>query len=158
MINANPKKKIEGVIPPLFDRLMDLDPFNPDDDSRYLLLDFESLEKSVIEEVELILNTRRSAKTLELDTFYVLPQHFGMADFSWFDPESELSRHHLAQEITKTLEHFEPRLQNIATKIYSLHPHTLALTAEIAGDLKIRNATKRIIFPVKLDSVSKLSI
>jgi predicted component of type VI protein secretion system len=65
MKNINKKnfqKPLVGAHAPLFDRLIDENPAELEDAYSISVLDFEGLKESIIHEIEILLNTRPTAK------------------------------------------------------------------------------------------------
>lgn len=151
--------KIKGAYPPLFDRLTDNDPTTLSENIHDVLLDFEGLKASVEDELTMILNTRHSSKdkakeaTYDSLSDYVLPQFYGLSDFSWFEVSSLAGRQNMAEEIAQTIEHFEPRFKNVSVKIIDINPHTLALEARLDGDITLGSFSKKVSFPILLENL-----
>jgi type VI secretion system protein ImpF len=150
--------KKAGAPAPLFDRLCDFDLQNSVESPSFNALDFEQLKESILNELVLILNTRHSAKRrAEKDqsgiSDYILPQFFGLSDFSWFDINSELGQSQMAQEIEETIAHFEPRLKNVHVVITEIDKRTLALHAVISGDVILNQQKERVSLPITLEGL-----
>jgi type VI secretion system protein ImpF len=158
--NTNFQKttKKAGAPAPLFDRLCDFDLQSAVENPNFQTLDFDQLKESILDELILILNTRHSAKRrVEKDqaglSDYILPQFFGLSDFSWFNTNSELGQSQMAQEIEETIAHFEPRLKNIHVAITDIDKRTLALHAVISGDVTLNQQKERMSMPIILEGL-----
>lgn len=150
-----------GVLAPLFDRLIDLEPYIASEPSSYQILGPEELKESVQRELEMILNTRPTVTRPPEDghddviSDFAFPQFFGLRDFSWFDGGSQSGRIRIGTEIERVVSYYEPRLKNIKTRV-SKHPQdSLSLVAEISGDLKIGEVTERFTFPITMHNLLK---
>lgn len=107
---------IAGARALLFERLVDQQPHQREEAQPFRVLTRAALRESVRREVERLLNTRCPFP----DGF--LPGErtvidYGLADFSALSPASEPDRRLLAQELTRAIEAYEPRLQHVRVLI-----------------------------------------
>ncbi|MBY0264658.1 MAG: type VI secretion system baseplate subunit TssE [Holosporales bacterium] len=138
-------------LPPFFDRLS-LNGTN--------FLDEEGIKESVKEELSRLLNTRlghgrvqmEEAFTREEDgiTTYLLPDLFGIEDFSSFSVEnSEWSS--LERQIEKACSAYEPRLKKTKITILKDTVEVGKLFISLSGDLLLGERTIHLSFPLVIE-------
>jgi type VI secretion system lysozyme-like protein len=154
MINL--KKTKNKSYTPLFDRLIDDHIYVIDDTHDFSLLDNNGLYESIMRELNIILNTRTTAKSpAEEDDFqggsdYDLPIYFGLNDFSWFDSSQEFYLYQIASKIETVIKRFEPRLKEPMAKIEKINRGELGMNVTISGYIKSGDATSKMSFPITI--------
>jgi len=153
-------KAIEtGAQVPLFDRLVDHEPHVKSEEASHFILTPERLYESIQRELELILNTRTTAKreadpdSPEILSDYKLPKFFGLQDFSWMNQASDFGRRKMARTIEDVISHFEPRLKNVTVKIEKIHKNTLSIEVHVHGDIQIETYRERVMFPMVIENI-----
>lgn len=147
-----------GAIAPLFDRLENLNPLDLDSGKDARFLTFDGLSESIMNNLDQILNTRRTAghdafnratsANVEPISDYAFPDFFGLSDFSFFDGATDIGRRQMAKEITSVITYFEPRLHNPTVTIRRIRDNTLSAFADITGDVPFGVHMTRVTFPI----------
>lgn len=158
MKHLDPKTRIMA---PLFDRLTDHEPDNPSGEKdpfrSYTRKDFEA---SIQREVSLILNTRERRiirHSNEHDDPYAedLPGYFGLPDFASFDTTSELGRDHIALEVEKTIERYEPRLKDVEVHVLGYDRKKQSLSLTVGASLVAFPEDPKFVFPVNIEHLDE---
>ena len=141
-------RKVE-VLTPLFDRLVDRDPFLRREVRPMRTLDRRGLKESVRRELEQLFNTRCPvpAHRLRLRERSVID--YGIPDFSTFSARRFEDRARLADVLRRAIEAFEPRLASVRVHV-DASEDDMSLTAVIEADLIVENVTEPVSFETVL--------
>ncbi|MFN7662504.1 MAG: type VI secretion system baseplate subunit TssE [Alphaproteobacteria bacterium] len=153
-----PPKKWEslGGPVPLFDRLIDLHPDEPEEAISLLNYTKEQLVESIIREASALLNTRCQTPYKIYDEMepssltYGVPELYGLFDSSYADPSRSEDQIKLCRFIATTLGMFDKRLQNIEVTIDKYDQSNQKAYISIKADLKIGKMVDSIVFPVQI--------
>lgn len=144
------------IAAPLFDRLIDEDPSNPDEAQPLKAYTIEETIESIGQELGRLLNTRTStvpysiyASREELNT-PDLSNQYGLPDFSTYDVTNVLSAQRLIRQISRLVEHYESRLTKVSVKILGLDANK-KLLVEISGLLYTYPTAERFTFNVEME-------
>lgn len=130
---------------PLFDRLVDSNPFERE--ARPLrTLDRAGLKQSVRRELELLFNTRSSTPG---PPFSVVD--YGIPDFGTFSPRNPDDRNRLADVLRRAATVFEPRLQEVRVYVAPIDNDAMNLRAMIEGVLLIDGVREPVSFEAGVD-------
>ncbi len=143
----NHKDRKESAIP-LFDRLC----LDKDEE---MIVNFDEFKDSVQRELEVILNTRPTAKEWDFTPvtepiLRSLPDYFGLRDFTFQQASHDLGRQQIAQEIKRVIQFYEPRLNNVYVKFNLVSPHYPSVLVSITGDISYGNLKERASFPLQI--------
>lgn len=145
-----------GAPIPLFERLIDMSPDEPEEvPSKRFYNQFELIQ-SIEREVFRILNTRSTAKYDEFDDLIAsrenigLVQLYGLADFSQFDGTNSGHRPRIARLCEISISVFEPRLKNVKVTILDFDKQAQALIASISATISISKFQQEITFPMTI--------
>ena len=150
-----------GALPPLFDRLHNQE-VTPEG-SLYVeeIMTIEALQNSIMNELQTVLNTRQSAILLPQEdnknlgySDFSMPQYFGLGDFSHFDPSNKVGQQRMIKQLTKTIQHFEPRIKNVRVKVQFVNIKKDSAILYIDGDVTLNNLTQRLSFPITVNTLS----
>jgi type VI secretion system protein ImpF len=138
-----------NVRSPLFDRLVDGDPFEAE--ARPLrTLDRAGLRQSVRRELELLFNTRSQlpAHRIPLQRSVI---DYGIPDFGTFSPRNPDDRDLLADTLRRTASAYEPRLSEIRVHIDPIENDPLHLRATIEAMLVVEGVREPVSFEASMD-------
>lgn len=116
MASSEPDRRVRLSV---LDRLIDEEPDRPTDPIGGWEDSVARHKAAVLRDLEWLLNTRRTPETAPED----LPEvrrslyHYGLPDLSSLSADSTADRRHLLREVERTLERFEPRLENIRVTV-----------------------------------------
>jgi type VI secretion system lysozyme-like protein len=142
-------RKVE-VRTPLFDRLVDRDPFLRREVRPMRTLDRRGLKESVRRELEQLFNTRCPIPTHRLRLRERSVIDYGIPDFSTFSPRRFDDRTRLADVLRRAIEAFEPRLASVRVHVDAVGGDDMALVAVIEADLIVENVTEPVSFETVL--------
>ena len=157
--NATNKFKTlsQGALAPLFDRLIDTDPGRIDENPSSYILTPQALQQSVFQHLEIVLNTRPTAKNhynmLEDQNTINLPTSFGLREFSWADASRQFTLNQIKIEIERVIMRYEPRLTQVNVTILGRDATTLGLSIVIRGQLQTGDDHKRVHFPMMIEHI-----
>ncbi|HQS84772.1 MAG: hypothetical protein B7Y25_07605 [Alphaproteobacteria bacterium 16-39-46] len=152
------KWKKEGSFVPLFMKLQDLNVDQEKEAPPLRYLSKEELQASVIREISNLLNTRVTLPSLVFDSliqndkFKGYPELYGLPDFSYFDVTNQATWSHYTFLIKTSIEHYEPRLNNVVVVLEKFVPSSQTLKAMISGDLLINEMVEPLSFSISLTS------
>jgi type VI secretion system protein ImpF len=147
------KHASRGVLPPLFDRIID-DPMGMQIPKQFLPP--EDLRASIISELSLILNTRCTVRKviyedhLENIPLFGLPDFFGLADYSGVEGANSQEWPKMARFIETTIQAAEPRLENVRVSVEKYDSFTQTLSIMVYASVKQTPELKDIHFPLTL--------
>ena len=150
----------EGSFVPLFIKLQDLNPDENTESPPLRTFSVEDLQRSVITEIQNLLNTRVKLPKnffetlIQDDSTKGFPELYGLPDFSFFDVTNQGTWENYAFLIKYAITRYEPRLTNIFVKLQHFDDATQTLSAAIKGDLLINNVVQSFSFSVTLTKPS----
>jgi type VI secretion system protein ImpF len=104
----------EGCLAPLFERLTD----PPSGSGTVRVLDHEGLRRSILRELQWLLNTRSARSALHDDT--AIPWttiHYGVSDYSAYCTARAADHAALAKALVTAIAAFEPRLHGVKVAV-----------------------------------------
>ena len=144
-------KPILGLRVPLFDRLADSAPEVRKEHTPLRIYDRAALFASIARDLGRLLNTR---STLPQNTAQLTVLDYGIPDFSHISAADELAQRALAETIRQTIQHFEPRLEEVVVTFAPDPRSALQLLASISGKVHLSTHTEPITFSVLRESSS----
>jgi type VI secretion system lysozyme-like protein len=157
MKNMQQTKINRGVIPPLFDRIVD---DRRGEKQGAQLLNTQELKDSIIHELSIILNTRCTVRKaiyedhIETIPFFGSPDFFGLNDSNSFDGSNTDDWPRTARFIETAIRAAEPRLTNIHVQVDRYDGVGQALYITVFAIMKERHLHKEIQFPLTLNNMS----
>ena len=158
--NNNKKKKHmikQGAPMPLFDRLIDLDPDQQDEDTVSTVLSFEELEESIARELANIFDSRIGSD-VDLPTGKVtpeslLPEQFGIRDFAGMFTQSDSGKREISSHVREAILRFEPRLLNPKVQMVSAAKDRFDVELAISGEIQIDDTRRPLSFPMVINNI-----
>lgn len=136
---------------PLFDRLVDLEPHQPDEERPLRTLTSEGLHASIQKEVSQLLNTRCTTPLEELEARGWTVLDYGLPDYSAWYTRSTDDQSRLEDLIRRTIEAFEPRLAQPSVRLLERVEGERTLFFEIQGAIRIGQTFEPVSFPLALN-------
>ena len=143
----------ENLHASILDRLVDFEPQTSHESVQYRLLNIGQIKKSVIRDLENLLNARRciisppaSFKELNNSLFV-----YGLRDFTSSNPNSQPVRVQLRQDVEKTIARFEPRLKNVSVRFENASKKDRAVRFRISAMLVVEPITEPVSFDTLFD-------
>ena len=136
---------------PLFDRLVDREPWVPREVWPQRTLDEEGLLASVRREAERLLSTRCALPLLEAEA---LPPHersaidYGLPDLGSLHPDDPGARERLAGVLARALSAFEPRLRQVRVSVERFSTEERWVDATVHALLVKGRLTEPVSFPI----------
>jgi type VI secretion system protein ImpF len=172
---ADPKL-IVGARPLLFDRLIDFDRIEDEEQSPQLtdgderkrrvrwardererplqFLDQRQLKTSVRRELERLLNTRCSIPLHRLAEEERSVVNYGIPDFSSLSRDNADDRALIGSIVGQTITAFEPRLRQVSVEVLPVSQTESSLQLNINAELRVGAFSEPVSFPVTLNSKS----
>ena len=156
-----PQKKV-GVVAPLFDRLVDLEPHIPSEPTPWGYLSKEEYKLSIKKELEALLNTRlprpyslgdvssEQENAVSPQLAYGMPADYGLQDTIAFDGMSKSAWTQIGATFEAAILRFEPRLRHPRVQVDSYDNATQKLTLMVSGAVQLDEQIERVFFPVTL--------
>ena len=140
-----------GSRAPLFDRLIDARPREPEELRPARVLGRSELLESIRRELARVLNTRcsESIETLKGQPRTVV--NFGLPDFFTLSPTSDRDRQRLATLIADAVRVYEPRLQSPAVDITSDPSRSRELVVVVHGTLFVDDLPEPVSFALRIE-------
>ena len=138
----------DNVRAALFDRLIDLDPKVPREPRPFRTMNVKELYKSVLEELNRLLNSKCPLTFDELENRERTAVDYGVPDFSAFNPQSLDDQRALAKNIKNTIKAYEHRLENVRVKTEKFFHNEKALLVKIEGVLAFETVREPVSFPL----------
>ena len=146
--------RVQGLTGLLFDRLVDNNRDVLEEDPQTYILTKAQHKASIVQQLTLLLNCRRTNKYLkqsDLDDLTNGPfQDYGLNDLMWLQISNEHNLNHLAQDIEKTIAKYEPRLTSIKVVIVGRNPKQTRLTIHIQASMCFNHEREQVHFPLIL--------
>ncbi len=138
-----------GLEAPLFERLVDREPFVPTEPRPRRALSRDELRESIHTEVARLLNTRCAYSLDDLVGRERTVLEYGLPDLSNYYAGNEEDYVVLVGAIREAIEAFEPRLKEVQVEIGALDMRHQTLTVAIAGKM----GSEAFIEPVRFTVV-----
>ena len=136
---------------PLFDRLVEIEPFEPREKSLLGALDHPALRESVRRELERLLSTRSSLpvdRLLERPELTVL--EYGIPDLSAYSAGNAEDQGLLTGIVARAVAAFEPRLREVRVSVVAVEDEQRKLRLRIGGVLSAGEIAQPVSFPALL--------
>ncbi|PQO38939.1 type VI secretion system baseplate subunit TssE [Blastopirellula marina] len=152
MSRGNPDE--EPLMPSVFDRLIDNDPFNSREAPHSQTQTMREIRESVMRDLENLLNTRWRCKSWppqlnELNNSLI---NYGIPDFSSIDLSSDMDRDSLREAIEFAIRTFETRFVSVHVEIpEKSRSEDRTLHFIIRAELHATPAPEPIVFDSKLE-------
>lgn len=149
----------EPLMPSVFDRLIDDDPYNSRETPRSQTQTMREIRESVMRDLENLLNTRWRCKSWPpqlkgLDNSLV---NYGIPDFSSIDMSSDMDRDSLWEAIEVAIRTYETRFVSVAVEIpKKRNALDRTLHFVIRAELHATPAPEPIVFDSKLEPSDQL--
>lgn len=140
----------EEVRAPLFDRLVDLEPWVPREPRPQRTLDRAALRESIRRELTMLFNTRCPLPTDRLEDRPLTVLEYGVPDFSGFSPRNVEDRRRLATLLTRAVAAYEPRLARVWVEVEATSGDDTALACTVCGELRVDGVAEPVAFPTLL--------
>jgi type VI secretion system protein ImpF len=139
----------------ILDRLIDTQPEVSTEPAQRRALSFEEGKKSVMRDLENLLNTKSSVD--EVPPAYRQVEHslfvYGLPDFTSLNPKNKRVRQQILEDLERAVTLFEPRLQNVVIKMeQSKDKSNRSLKFKIAGMLVLDPLSQPIQFDTYFDT------
>ncbi len=147
-------RALVGSPVPLFDRLVDGEPERRYEERPLRVLTGPELVESVERELNRLLNTRGSRRSVKLPPDQRTVLDYGLPDFSGRFSGSEVDRQWLAEQVVETIRAFEPRLHEPVAEVLPRDPSSGAegVRLEIGGEVRQGTFMEPVSFPLTIES------
>jgi type VI secretion system protein ImpF len=137
----------------LLDRLIDREPGTSHEPVQNRIPTFAQIRKSVMRDLENLLNTRRNIQPVPDANVHLSSSLFtyGLGDFTSLNPRSPSVRIQIRQEIERTISLFEPRLKNLAVRFDLPGDNERTLRFRVTALLVVTPLTEPVAFDTYLD-------
>ena len=137
----------------VLDRLIDNDPGVSHEPVQYRLLDIRQIRRSVIRDLENLLNSRRFILSIpgefkEVNNSLLV---YGLRDFTSLDPRNPGIKQRLRNEVKQTISRFEQRLKNVTVHIETQEGNERNIRFRITGMLVVDPIREPITFDTFFD-------
>lgn len=137
----------------VLDRLIDNDPGVSNEPVQYGLLDIRQIRRSVIRDLENLLNSRRFILSIpsefkEVNNSLLV---YGLRDFTSFDPRNPSIKQRLRNEVKQTISRFEQRLKNVTVRIETQEGNERNIRFRITGMLVVGPIREPVAFDTFFD-------
>lgn len=139
-------RNIEGALSPLFDRLSGKESVGREDAS-LRILDRRALRKSVLDDVLRLLNSRSTPERETPPGAGGTVLDYGIPDFSWATPTSELDGQRLAEMIARKVAAYEPRLTDVRAAVTNVGVPK-GMTVSLTACLRVGSVYEPVTFPL----------
>lgn len=136
---------------PLFDRLVDWEPWKVREVPPRRTLDRKGLKESVRRELERLFNTRSplpASRLAEMAPEDRTVADYGIPDPASFAPANPEDRREIAELLRRCVVAYEPRLSHVAVEARTIADEPAALIFALGGALVIDGVPKPITFPI----------
>ncbi len=139
-----------NVRSPLFDRLIDGNPFERSEARPLRTLDLAGLKQSVRRELEVLFNTRSQPRAHRIPIQRSVID-YGIPDFGTFSPRNADDRDRLADTLRRAASAYEPRLKEIRVRIDPIENDAMHLRATIEAMLVVEGVQEPVSFEASMD-------
>lgn len=138
----------------LLDRLIDNDPSQTVESSSQRNITFREIKKSVIRDIENLLNSKRNITPVPNACPEVKQSVFtyGLKDYSADSPNSAFFRTTLLKDIRNTLTQFEPRLKNTVITFETTSGKVRTINFRISGILVVDPIKEAVVFDTNFNA------
>jgi type VI secretion system protein ImpF len=140
-----------GSPAPLFDRLIDTRPREPEEARPHRVLARAELLESVRRELVRVLNTRCSESIEELKGQPRTVVNFGLPDFFALSPSSDRDRQRLASLIADAVRVYEPRLRSPAVDVVFEPSRSRELVVIVHGSVLVDDLPEPVSFALTIE-------
>jgi type VI secretion system protein ImpF len=143
-----------NITPSIIDRLVDLDPRNPNEAAKSRLQGLRELKQSVRRDIECLLNARISDHDLPEDMEEIRKSlmYYGVPDFTGVGAKDPGEQMRMTEAIQKAIEIFEPRFVGLKVSLEPVNELDKQLRFRIEADLNIEPAPEPVVFDTVLQS------
>jgi type VI secretion system protein ImpF len=145
-------RTVEATRPLLFERLAGDYPDLPGGLPASGLYGKPELLASIERELGNLFNTRAPVDVATLDQRWRTTIDYGIPDLSLYGVGEGLARLSLAEQLTRAVEAYEPRLMQPAIEVVPHPERERQLVAVIAGTIQLDSITERVSFRIDLPS------
>lgn len=139
----------------IFDRLVDLEPLNPEDEHRQKqTFNKKELIDSVLQELGRLFNTRSPVPPEKLEPGDRSVLDYGIPDFSALKAKSPDDQRKVAQLLKETIESYEPRLKRVRVSLDESNRIENRIGLIIEADLVAGSVSEPILFPIVIQQLS----
>ena len=110
-------RRLPGARALLFERLVDLDPRQADEQDPARVLDPQALRQSVRRELERLLNTRSPLPAEALEGRERTTLEYGVPDFGHLQTRDTGAHRRIAEEVRRAVAAYEPRLRQVKVTV-----------------------------------------
>jgi len=144
------------IRPSLLDRLVDTAPGEAADPSVGLAESKARFERSVLRDLEWLLNTRRTLHpgTRAHPELRRSVHNYGVPDVTSLSADSQDSRGYLVERVREAIRVFEPRLRDVDVELQSGEKGDRSVRIRIEGTLLMEDDAERIVFDTVLETTS----
>jgi type VI secretion system lysozyme-like protein len=139
---------------PLFDRLVDLEPWTPREVHPRSGLDAESLRESIRRELECLLGTRCTLTLEEAEAMQPRDRSvldYGLPDLGSLTLVVPADQARLAGLLERTLTAFEPRLRQVRVSVRPHAEERRVAVATLTALLVVEHLTEQVSFPLRVE-------
>lgn len=136
---------------PLFDRLVDREPWKTREAPPRRVLDRKGLRESVRRELERLFNTRSplpSSRLADMAPEERTVADYGIPDPSSFAPANPEDRRDIAEMLRRAVLAYEPRLSHVVVEARTLEDQPESLIFALGGALVVDGVPEPITFPI----------
>jgi len=138
----------------LFDRLVDMEPWQAREARPLRVLNRAQLELSVRAEVQQLLNTRCSLTVAQAEERAPSERSvldYGVPEMTWMNPASREDQVRLEKVLSRTLAAFEPRLLQPRAAVEQFDAERRVLSVSISAALLVGRLAEPVSFKVQVD-------
>ena len=140
-------KFFDSARTPLFERLIDEDPYTQEEYRPSRTLNMSELRNSVRLDLERLLNTRCSLREADWEGREPSVVDYGMPDFCAMSSRDSSDIRTMARMIIRAIEAFEPRLQELNVLMERFDDNEKAMFFTIEGFLVVEDIREPVSFP-----------
>lgn len=144
------------VRPSLLDRLIDTAPQEAADPPVGIAESRARFERSVLRDLEWLLNTRRitAPATKAHPEVQRSVHNYGVPDVTSLSADSKDSRSYLMERVREAIRTFEPRLRDVEVELVGGESGDRSVRIRVEGTLLLEDDAERIIFDTVLETTS----
>jgi type VI secretion system protein ImpF len=141
----------------LFERLVDEEPDQKEEEQPFRVLSKKKLWESVYRELGRLLNTRCPTPLPLISEEERTVINYGIPDFTSLSPQSSVDRQLIAQIIGQTITAYEPRLRNVRVNVEDFDEHERTLQIAVNADLVTDTVIEMHSYPESSSSAEPVS-
>ncbi len=147
---ANKEPHLQASV---LDRLIDRQPEASGEPAQYRFVSLAELKRSVLRDLENMLNTRRII--VDPPPSFVEVQKslftYGLKDITSYNPSSRSGLQQLRLEVERAIRIFEPRLRNVVVQMDTTHMTKRSIRFRVSAYLVVEPIKEPIVFDTVLD-------